>query len=83
MGGRMGRHFALRIPNSALPRLRIPHSAGGQGVGAVLVSIVSTPPAGRLEGGSDRPEFQAIRPETSSAVTHCKSVTCRSVTWKD
>ena len=26
------------------------------------MSMVSTPHAGRLEGGSDRPKFQAIRP---------------------
>jgi hypothetical protein len=44
------------------------------------VSIVSTPPAGRLEGGSDRPEFEAIGPKTAPAASHCKTATCRSVT---
>ena len=29
------------------------------------MSIVSTPHAGRLEGGSDRPKFQAIRPASA------------------
>ena len=47
------------------------------------MSIVSTPHAGRLEGASDRPEFKGIRPKTGSIATHCKSATCRSVTWKD
>ena len=46
------------------------------------VLIVSTPHAGRLEGASDRPEFEAIRPKTAPVASHCKSVTCRSVTWK-
>ena len=47
------------------------------------VSIVSSPHAGRLEGASDRPEFEAIRPKTAPVASHCKSATCRSVTWKD
>jgi hypothetical protein len=47
------------------------------------VSIVSSPHEGRLEGASDRPEFEAIRPKTAPVASHCKSATCRSVTWKD
>jgi hypothetical protein len=52
-------------------------------VGAVSVTIVSTPHAGRLEAASDRLEFEAIRPKTAPVATHCKSATCRSVTWKN
>ena len=48
-----------------------------------FVSIVSTPHAGRLEGASDRPVSEVIRPETAPVATHCKSSTCRSVTWKN
>jgi RNA polymerase sigma factor (sigma-70 family) len=47
------------------------------------VSIVSSPHAGRLEGASDRPEFEAIRLKTELVATHCKYATYRSVTWKD
>ena len=47
------------------------------------VSIVSTLHAGRLEGASDKPEFEAIRPKTAPGATHCTFATCRSVTWKD
>jgi hypothetical protein len=50
---------------------------------APKVSIVSTPHAGRLEGASDRPEFEAIRLKTAPVATHCESSTFRSVTWKD
>ena len=46
------------------------------------LSIVSTPHAGRLQGGSDRPEIETIRHKTAHVATHCKSATCRSVTWK-
>jgi hypothetical protein len=49
---------------------------------APRVSIVSIPHAGRLEGASDRPEFEAIRLKTAPVATHCKSATYRSVTWK-
>ena len=47
------------------------------------VPTVSTPHAGRLEGASDRPEFEAIRPKIAPVATHCKYSTCRSVTGKD
>jgi hypothetical protein len=47
------------------------------------VSIVSTPHAGRLEGASDRPEFEAIRPKTAPVATNFKSAAYRSVTWKN
>ncbi len=47
------------------------------------VSIVIIPHTGRLEGVSDRPEFEAIRLKTAIAATHCTSRTYRSVTWKD
>ena len=47
------------------------------------VSIVSTPHAGRLEGASDRPEFEAIRRKTAFVASHCKCTTCRSVIWMD
>jgi hypothetical protein len=47
------------------------------------VSIVSTPHAGRLEGASDGTEFEVIMPKTAPVASHCKSATCRSVTWKD
>jgi hypothetical protein len=47
------------------------------------VSIASTPHAGRLERASDRTEFEVIRPKTAPVASHCKSATCRSVTWKD
>jgi hypothetical protein len=65
-------------------------SLGGAGVicarslspGCGLVSIVSSPHAGRLEGASDRPEFETIKPETAPVASDCKSSTCRSVTWK-
>ena len=48
-----------------------------------LVSIVSSPHAGRLEGVTDRPEFEPISPKTAPVATHCESATCRSVTWKN
>jgi hypothetical protein len=47
------------------------------------VSIVSTPHAGRLEGASDNLQFEALRPKSAPVPSHCKSATCRSVTWKD
>ena len=50
---------------------------------APAVSIVSTPHAGRLEGASDRPEFEAIRSKTAPVATYCKYLTYRNVTWKD
>ena len=46
------------------------------------VSIASTPHAGRLEGASDRPEFEASRLKTMPVAIHCKSAIYRSVTWK-
>ena len=47
------------------------------------VSKVSTPHAGRLEGASDRPEFDAKSLKTMPAANHCTTATCGSVTWKD
>ena len=48
-----------------------------------IVSIVSTPHAGRLVWASDRPEFEGIRLKTALVATHYKSATCRSVIWKN
>ena len=47
------------------------------------MSIVSTPHAGRLEGASDRADFEGITLKTEPVASHCKSGTCRCVTWKD
>ncbi len=47
------------------------------------VSKASNPPAGRVEGASDRSEIEAVRPETKPVATNCSSETYRSVTWKD
>ena len=47
------------------------------------VSIVSTPHAGRLEGASDRPEFEAKSLKIVAVANHCTVATYRSVTWKD
>jgi len=49
------------------------HPQGKRFSGPVLVSIVSTPHAGRLEGPSDRLEFDAIRPEIAPVANYCKS----------
>ncbi len=51
--------------------------------GVAVVSIVSTPHAGRLEGASDRADCGGIRPKTAPVESHCKSGTCSCVTWKD
>ena len=34
------------------------------------MSIVSTPHAGRLQGASDKPEFEAIKPKSASVANH-------------
>ena len=47
------------------------------------VLIVSTPHAGRLEGASDRPEFEAKSLKTVPVVNRCTTATYRSVTWKN
>ncbi len=47
--------------------------AQGMKASGGLVSIVSSPHAGRLEGASDRPEFEAIKPKTAPVATHCAS----------
>lgn len=51
--------------------------------GGGLVSIVSIPHAGRLEGASDSAKFEAIRPKIAPVASYCKSATCRCVTWKN
>jgi hypothetical protein len=51
-------------------------------VQGAVVSIVSIPPAGRLEGASDKPEFEAVRPKTAPVASNCEPATGGSVTWK-
>jgi hypothetical protein len=59
-----------------------PNAAASAG-SAAAVSIMSTPHAGRLEGASDRPEFEAIRFKTAPVAIYWKSATYRNVTWKE
>jgi hypothetical protein len=91
----MNHAWADPFPEGALQGQRSGGAGAGGGDGAKvlvpqrvkagggLVSIVSSPHAGRLEGASDKPEFEAIKHKTSHVATYCKSSTCRSVTWKN
>ena len=45
--------------------------------------IVSTPPAGLLERANCNADFETMRPKIVRVASHCKSATCRCVTWKD